>query len=141
MDQSIVSRAALARMRTAQKGLSTSVGRTRSCALATALASCADEPCGKLSLNEMMMVVMHRVTPDSIATVDSHTLFTLMLQIEDELQRRADATIPEHVQIVEDQPAKTPFASAVGDDDPDWSELEAMAVRNIHAEVFEDIEF
>lgn len=139
MDQSIVSRAALATRKA--KGLSTFVRPSKSCALATALASCADEPCAKLSLNELAMVFTHRANPEVMATVDNHTLFTLLIQIEDELQRRADSVEPTFEPFVEDQRSKTPFASVIGDDDADWSEHEAMAVRNIHAEVFEDEEF
>lgn len=137
MDMSIVSRDTLARMRRV-KGLSTSRAPSKSCALATALASCADIPCGQLSLNEMVMVMSHRfVVPDALTTVDQHSLFTLWIAIDDELQKRKDADDPPMESLTLDVPPKSPFASATGDDDGDWGELEAFAVRNIHAEVFD----
>lgn len=137
MDMSIVSRDKLARMRRV-KGLSTSRAPSKSCALATALASCADTPCGQLSLNEMAMVMSHRfVVPDALTTVDQHSLFTLWIAIDDELQRRKDESEPPMEQLVEDVPPMTPFASCVGVDDADHMELEAFAVRSIHAEILD----
>ena len=143
MDLSIVSRDKLARMRRLE-GLSTSRGQRKSCALATALASCADTPCGQLSLNELAMVMAHRfVVPDALTTVDQHSLFTLWVAIDDELQRRKDESEPPMEQLVEDVPPISPFASAVGIDDADHEhltdamELEAYAVRSIHAEILD----
>ena len=142
MDLSIVSRDKLARMRkvqglsTSAQGVLTSLGQRKSCALATALASCADTPCGQLSLNELAMVMAHRfVVPDALTTVDQHSLFALWVAIDDELQRRKDESEPPTEQLVEDVPPMSPFASAVGIDDADHMELEAYAVRSIHAEI------
>ena len=122
-----------------QVGRSTSLART--CALATALASCADEPCGKLSLNELAMVFAHRSQDKALlSTVDEHTLFTLFVAIDDELQSRKESREPEMVSLPNDVPSITPFASAVGVDDADHA-FEAMMVRSIHAEVLDPDEF
>lgn len=145
MDQSIISKASLARMRvkaTVDQHPLRAKGRSTSLALATALASCADEVCGKLSLNELCMVASHRMMDiDAMATVDRDTLFTMFIAIDDELQRRKDESEPPMMQLVEDVPPITPFASCVGVDDADHDELEAYAVRMIHAECMDTEEY
>lgn len=148
MDKSIMLRTDVARMRkvdqlSASFAQKATVAQKRSCALATALASCADEPCGKLSLNELAMVFLHRATDvDAIATVDQHSLFALFIAVDNELQRRKDADSAEHlVPLLDDVPSRSPYSSAVGVDDADHLEMEAFAVRSIHAEVFDSEDY
>lgn len=137
MDHSIVARTTLAKMRRVdQHQRRASKGRSTSLALSTALASCADQVAGHLSTNELAMLVSHRMAvQEAIASVDAHTLFTLFVSIDTELQRRKDESDPTLVPLIEDAPARTPFASVADENDGDYDmEAEAYAVRHIHAE-------
>ncbi len=149
MDHSIVSRATLEaigkarkvdqrpprtdlHLQAARKGRSTSVAHD------TAIELGERTLCQNLSTFELSNILLNRFdTTNGLEFVDKHTLFKLWIAIDTELQSRKDALEAQLEPFIEDVPARTPFASVVGDDDADHTELEAFAVRSIHAEVFD----
>lgn len=146
MDYSIISRDALARRQYAKKvdqqstaALLKSPSKARSCALAAAIANAESAVCSELSMNELFMVLLHRMSanPTTIHAVSQHPLADLWYRCENEMERRAEDQIPVMEPLVEDVPARTPFAPAYGIDDPDVDETESYMVRHIHAEVLD----
>ncbi len=142
MDKSIISRATLAAIGKARKVdqhlTRTSKGRSTSVAHDTAIELGERTMCQHLSVFELANILLNRFdTTNGLEFVDKHTLFKLWIAIDTELQSRKDALEAQLEPFSEDVPARTPFASVVGDDDADHTELEAFAVRSIHAEVFD----